>query len=1118
MTTRKRLIASVSLTGLLLLGLTAIPSGAAQFPIANTSGPEVAFSAAFDGANYLVGVAGDEFAGYDVGAQLVSPSGALVGPWISMERTGGMPSVGFGGGNYLVVWEDDDTYPDDDVYGRLVTPSGAYASDPIPICTAPGLQGEQEIRVAFGGGRFLVTWPDARDGTSNWDIYARLVNPDGTLYGTELPIAAQAENQRETAVAFDGNNFLVVWLSRRAGSTEQWEVFGRFVSPAGVMTTPFQISQTTSASRNPMGLGFDGVNYFVVWNRDLGAGYPNPEEWDLYGRLVSSSGSFSGPEFGVVTTSGNQIIPTMSYGGGYYLLCWNEGLGGSDSTVKAQFFTTSGAAAAPAFAPFVAQGNFLPLFAGSVYDGTRFLAAGTLGIMSGSGAFTDGDVYGTFLPPPGATDKPDLQVVSLTHSPASPTTASWMTFTAVVTNAGSGTAGACILTLQIGSILTTNRVPSLPPGAAYTVTQQRVMSVAQNYLNTAIVDADHQVDESDEDNNQQTDSYTVSPVPTLQRAIVFASDRSGNYDLWRMNVDGTDLRQLTTHPDDEYNCQVSPNGGMIAYHRVSATTTELRVMDVDGANDRLLTVSGNPAWAIAWLPDNSGVVCALPPECSGKAYRVLLDGTTTLFLDPADVGQGEIGSSIAFSPDGQQFGLSAQMGCWSPTMEIYVAHLTNGVINPATWVRLTTNSQSDAWQGFSPDGRQLVYMHVLGANGYSAPNEVLIRDSDGSGTPSRIAAALYDPNPTDWSPEGDILLTGRMSSADPNPRLWLVKPDGSGLTNLTSGEAHDWGAQWLPFTMAETVLLSENFEHGALHPYLTVQTVGSFGSPPDIVDLTNFGSAHAFGFGLSTCPADCFESFGTRLSITFPATVHVTRIEFKGMILYDNWGNAAHMYVDGMLTTNNFDSPNWNSRVPDSTYRSYSFAINQDLQTIDLRVSDITSAAELFIDDLVIYGYPTALQPTITLQPVSHSVSPNGPATLCVNASGLGVLTYQWFRNGVAIPSATGRCYTIPSAGPTDAGQYTVGVTTSLGPSVMSSPADLSLVGLSMVPVVKMYPGLTITGAVGNRYRVECITDLNTTNWTALTIITLPQATYTFIDEECVQPAKRFYRAVLQSP
>jgi subtilase family serine protease len=109
----------------------------------------------------------------------------------------------------------------------------------------------------------------------------------------------------------------------------------------------------------------------------------------------------------------------------------------------------------------------------------------------------------------------DLVVSSLTHSPASPTTADTITFTAVVKNIGTATAPASTLMFKIGGETpgapeTLFAVPALAPGETFQVQRQATL-IAQNYINTATADYTGSVPETNETNNTTTDSYTVSP-------------------------------------------------------------------------------------------------------------------------------------------------------------------------------------------------------------------------------------------------------------------------------------------------------------------------------------------------------------------------------------------------------------------------------------------------------------------------------------------------------------------------------------------------------------------------------------------------------------------------------
>jgi hypothetical protein len=88
---------------------------------------------------------------------------------------------------------------------------------------------------------------------------------------------------------------------------------------------------------------------------------------------------------------------------------------------------------------------------------------------------------------------------------------------------------------------------------------------------------------------------------------------------------------------------------------------------------------------------------------------------------------------------------------------------------------------------------------------------------------------------------------------------------------------------------------------------------------------------------------------------------------------------------------------------------------------------------------------PQTSAPAITVQPQGQSVTPPAAATFAVTATGNPGPTYQWKRNGTAIPLATSASYTTPSTDPTMNGEsYTVTVTNSLG-SVTSSAATLAV-------------------------------------------------------------------------
>lgn len=95
------------------------------------------------------------------------------------------------------------------------------------------------------------------------------------------------------------------------------------------------------------------------------------------------------------------------------------------------------------------------------------------------------------------------------------------------------------------------------------------------------------------------------------RAVVFSSDRSGDgqYKIWRAPIDGGAPAQVTTGPGAESNPVVSPDGRTVAYVNQVTTgaTTQARVFSAPmagGAPPQEVA----PGTAPAWLPDGSGLV------------------------------------------------------------------------------------------------------------------------------------------------------------------------------------------------------------------------------------------------------------------------------------------------------------------------------------------------------------------------------------------------------------------------------------------------------------------------------------------------------------------------------
>jgi hypothetical protein len=83
--------------------------------------------------------------------------------------------------------------------------------------------------------------------------------------------------------------------------------------------------------------------------------------------------------------------------------------------------------------------------------------------------------------------------------------------------------------------------------------------------------------------------------------------------------------------------------------------------------------------------------------------------------------------------------------------------------------------------------------------------------------------------------------------------------------------------------------------------------------------------------------------------------------------------------------------------------------------------------------------------PTITTPPANQTVNVGKTATFSVVASGIGTLTYQWYKNGTLIAGATATTYTTPATVSGDSGSLFTVTVIDAGGTATGGPATLTV-------------------------------------------------------------------------
>ena len=374
---------------------------------------------ASSGSNYLVGIDQNET---NVCLQLVSSNGATVGSLITVGASKGEPRVAFGKTNYLAFWGDDYITNAIDLYGQLVSSSGAKVGSAFPLLQSLGTHGFQaEQDIAFDGTNFLLVWEDSNSG--NGVFYGQFVTESGALVGSEFFIgntatggASSSTQDALTALAFGATNYLFIWQIKANDSPEEWSTYGAFISRSGSVSSSFAISQTNSPSFNPVSVAFDGTNFLAVWNRDTGLGYPSPTMWNIDARFVSPNGTFPGNELTLATNQA--ITPSIAFDGANYLLNWiwsSQTNLANQFPMFYQFLNRSANQVGPAFTIFQLGTNNFGLN-NVIFGGNKFFAGAVLGtaVYDANGNptnFLSVGVDGAFIP--ASTTPPTLTASNL---------------------------------------------------------------------------------------------------------------------------------------------------------------------------------------------------------------------------------------------------------------------------------------------------------------------------------------------------------------------------------------------------------------------------------------------------------------------------------------------------------------------------------------------------------------------------------------------------------------------------------------------------------------------------------------------------------------------------------
>ena len=225
--------------------------------------------------------------------------------------------------------------------------------------------------------------------------------------------------------------------------------------------------------------------------------------------------------------------------------------------------------------------------------------------------------------------------------------------------------------------------------------------------------------------------------------IAFSSNRSGNWEIYIMNPDGSRQERLTRNNAGDYSPVWSPTGEHILFVSDRTGSSDLYVMDADGGHVRRVFGKSARRAEPTWSPDGDRIAFhAETPQWSIQ----------TATIHGGDVQQVALaewrGGNPSWSANGNEIAFVESVG---GARRVLIVKLGSGGVRTflpkeKSWM------YSPAW---SPEGDKLAFTWYRWDIGNKSAIFVANRDGSRLKQIGKPALGAYSPA---WSPEGDKIV------------------------------------------------------------------------------------------------------------------------------------------------------------------------------------------------------------------------------------------------------------------------------------------------------------------------------------------------------------------------
>jgi len=178
------------------------------------------------------------------------------------------------------------------------------------------------------------------------------------------------------------------------------------------------------------------------------------------------------------------------------------------------------------------------------------------------------------------------------------------------------------------------------------------------------------------------------------QTIVFLSDRSGNFEIFKMNIDGSAVEQLTFCSVTKEHPQFSPDGKQVMFLKDYREKTEIWIMDQNGSNQRQLTSNDWRDERPFLSPDGKHITCAEKVSVNGRMLGVIRMMDADGKNDVEITAREDRDENAAWSPDGRQIVFQRVV---NGNFDIYQVD-----VDGTNLIWITHHPDWDGWASFIP--------------------------------------------------------------------------------------------------------------------------------------------------------------------------------------------------------------------------------------------------------------------------------------------------------------------------------------------------------------------------------------------------------------------------------